>query len=147
MPLSIIVGLSRKAGKDYQSTGVSINVTAELDQSLLTHPDELRQEVAIGMDHNPPCSLASFFRSVIDDPISELPHLKWGSMNESGAPMVKPSSQSVNRTDSSILTRFLKFRAAQTSGERLNARDSDIFFTSVTLPLCTPGVVRAAEVN
>ena len=38
MPLSINVGLSRKASKDYQSTGVSINVTAELDQSLLAKP-------------------------------------------------------------------------------------------------------------
>ena len=27
MPLSINVGLSRKASKDYQSTGISINVT------------------------------------------------------------------------------------------------------------------------
>ena len=32
MPLSINVGLSRKASRDYQSTGVSINVTAELDR-------------------------------------------------------------------------------------------------------------------
>jgi hypothetical protein len=46
MPLSINVGLSRKASKDYQSTGVSINVTAELDQSLLARPDELQQQVA-----------------------------------------------------------------------------------------------------
>jgi hypothetical protein len=46
MPLSINVGLSRKASKDYQSTGVSINVTAELDQSLLTKPNELQQQVA-----------------------------------------------------------------------------------------------------
>jgi hypothetical protein len=41
MPLSINVGLSRKASRDYQSTGVSINVTAELDQSLLAKPDNL----------------------------------------------------------------------------------------------------------
>jgi len=46
MPLSINVGLSRKASRDYQSTGVSINVTAELDQSLLTKPDELQAQVA-----------------------------------------------------------------------------------------------------
>lgn len=45
MPLSINVGLSRKASKDYQSTGVSINVTAELDQSLLAKPDELKQQI------------------------------------------------------------------------------------------------------
>ena len=38
MPLSINVGLSRKASKDYQSTGVSINVTTELHQSLLDRP-------------------------------------------------------------------------------------------------------------
>ncbi|CAN5621681.1 hypothetical protein BH10PLA1_BH10PLA1_17220 [soil metagenome] len=46
MPLSINVGLSRKASRDYQSTGVSINVTAELDQSLLARPDELQQQVS-----------------------------------------------------------------------------------------------------
>ena len=46
MPLSINVGSSRKASKDYQSTGVSINVTAELDQSLLAKPDELHRQVA-----------------------------------------------------------------------------------------------------
>ncbi len=46
MPLSINVGLSRKASKDYQSTGVSINVTAELDQSLLARPQELQAQVA-----------------------------------------------------------------------------------------------------
>lgn len=45
MSLSINVGLSRKASRDYQSTGVSINVTAELDQSLLAKPDELQQQV------------------------------------------------------------------------------------------------------
>lgn len=45
MPLSINVGLSRKASKDYQSTGVSINVTAELDQSLLAKPAELQRQI------------------------------------------------------------------------------------------------------
>lgn len=46
MPLSINVGLSRKASRDYQSTGYSINVTAELDQSLLARPEELQQQIA-----------------------------------------------------------------------------------------------------
>ena len=45
MPLSINVGLSRKASRDYQSTGVSINVTAELDQSLLAKPEELQNQI------------------------------------------------------------------------------------------------------
>ncbi len=45
MPLSINVGLSRKASKDYQSTGVSINVTAELDQALLAKPEELQRQI------------------------------------------------------------------------------------------------------
>ena len=45
MPLSINVGLSRKASRDYQSTGVSINVTAELDQSLLGRPQDLQQQI------------------------------------------------------------------------------------------------------
>jgi hypothetical protein len=45
MPLSINVGLSRKASRDFQSTGVSINLTAELDQSLLTRPDDLQQQI------------------------------------------------------------------------------------------------------
>ena len=46
MPLTINVGLNRKASKDYQSTGASINLTAELDQSLLTRPDELQGAVS-----------------------------------------------------------------------------------------------------
>jgi len=45
MPLSVNVGLSRKASKDFQSTGVSINVTAELDQSLLAKPDQLQKQI------------------------------------------------------------------------------------------------------
>jgi hypothetical protein len=45
MPLSINVGLSRKASRDYQSTGVSINVTAELDATLLANPDELQHQI------------------------------------------------------------------------------------------------------
>jgi hypothetical protein len=45
MPLSINVGLSRKASRDFQSTGVSINVTAELDQALLARPDDLQRQI------------------------------------------------------------------------------------------------------
>jgi hypothetical protein len=45
MPLSINVGLSRKASKDYQSTGTSINIIAELDQALLAKPDELQRQI------------------------------------------------------------------------------------------------------
>src|SRR4051794_8578179 len=45
MPLSINVGLSRKSSRDFQSTGFSINVTAELDQSLLSRPDELQVQI------------------------------------------------------------------------------------------------------
>jgi len=43
--MSVNVGLSRKASRDYQSTGVSINVTAELDSALLAKPAELQQQV------------------------------------------------------------------------------------------------------
>lgn len=46
MPLQINVGLNRKASKDYQSTGVSINIQAELDATLLARPDELQRQVA-----------------------------------------------------------------------------------------------------
>lgn len=45
MPLTINVGLSRKASQDFQSSGVSINVTAELDQTLLARPDELQGRI------------------------------------------------------------------------------------------------------
>ena len=45
MPLTINVGLSRKASKDYQSAGTSINITAELDQSLLARPDDLQRQI------------------------------------------------------------------------------------------------------
>jgi len=46
MPLTLNVGLNRKASVDYQSAGASINLTAELDQSLLTRPDELQRAAA-----------------------------------------------------------------------------------------------------
>lgn len=42
MPLSLNVGLSRKNSEDFNSAGVSINLTAELDQSLLARPQELQ---------------------------------------------------------------------------------------------------------
>jgi hypothetical protein len=45
MPLTINVGLSRKASKDYQSAGTSINITAELDQALLARPDDLQRQI------------------------------------------------------------------------------------------------------
>jgi hypothetical protein len=45
MPLTIDVGLSRKASENFQSTGMSINITAELDQSLLARPDQLQDEI------------------------------------------------------------------------------------------------------
>ncbi len=45
MPLNINVGLSRKASENYQSSGVSINLTAELDSSLLSRPTELQHEI------------------------------------------------------------------------------------------------------
>ena len=46
MPLTINVGLSRKSSENYQSRGVSINVSAELDQSLLADPRRLQREIA-----------------------------------------------------------------------------------------------------
>ena len=45
MPLSINVGLSRKASKDYQSTGTSINIVAELDATLLAKPEEMQRQI------------------------------------------------------------------------------------------------------
>jgi hypothetical protein len=45
MPLLINVGLNRKASKDFQSVGVSLNLTAELDQGLLNDPPRLQSEI------------------------------------------------------------------------------------------------------
>ena len=45
MPLTVNVGMSRKSSQNYQSEGVSINLTAELDQSLLADPPRLQQEI------------------------------------------------------------------------------------------------------
>ncbi len=45
MPLLINVGLNRKASKDFQSVGVSLNLTAELDQGLLSDPPRLQSEI------------------------------------------------------------------------------------------------------
>lgn len=46
MPLTVNVGISRKASANYQSAGVSINLTAELDMGLLGDPPRLQHEVA-----------------------------------------------------------------------------------------------------
>jgi len=43
--LKINVGLNKKASKDYQSTGLSINLEAELDSSLLARPAELQAQI------------------------------------------------------------------------------------------------------
>jgi len=45
MPLTINVGLSRKLSQDFSSVGVSLNVTAELDQGLLARPQELQHQI------------------------------------------------------------------------------------------------------
>jgi hypothetical protein len=42
MPLTINVGLSRKTSENFNSAGTSINLTAELDQSLLARSGELQ---------------------------------------------------------------------------------------------------------
>jgi hypothetical protein len=46
MPLTINVGLARKASRDFKSRGCSINLTAELDSALLGTPQRLQEEVA-----------------------------------------------------------------------------------------------------
>ncbi len=56
MPLTINVGLSKKSSHNYQSEGVSINVTAELDQALLSRPDHLQREIA-GLYHQAEAAL------------------------------------------------------------------------------------------
>lgn len=43
--LKINVGLNKKASKDYQSTGLSINLEAELDSGLLARPAELQAQI------------------------------------------------------------------------------------------------------
>jgi hypothetical protein len=45
MPLSISVGLSHKASRNYQSNGVFINLTAEMDPLLLHDADELQRRI------------------------------------------------------------------------------------------------------
>jgi hypothetical protein len=45
MPLTVNVGISRKASANYQSQGLSINLIAELDQSLLADSTRLQLEV------------------------------------------------------------------------------------------------------
>jgi len=46
MPLTLNVGLSRKTSENYNSKGISINLTAELDQALLAKPEELQDQVS-----------------------------------------------------------------------------------------------------
>jgi hypothetical protein len=45
MPLNVNVGLSKKISRDYQSTGLSVNLTAELDATLLAKPEELQAQI------------------------------------------------------------------------------------------------------
>ena len=45
MPLTVNVGLNRKASRDFQSAGVSINLAAELDMGLLADPPRLQHEI------------------------------------------------------------------------------------------------------
>ena len=44
--LTINVGLSRKASANFQSCGASVNVNAELDQTLLGRPAELQHQIS-----------------------------------------------------------------------------------------------------
>ena len=46
MPMTVNVGLSRKRSANFNSDGVTIGLSAELDQSLLTQPARLQGEVA-----------------------------------------------------------------------------------------------------
>ena len=46
MPLVVNVGLNRKASRDYQSTGFSINLSAELDSGLINDAGRLQAEIA-----------------------------------------------------------------------------------------------------
>jgi hypothetical protein len=46
MPLSITVGLSRKASRDFQSSGASIHISAELDSALLAKPPQFQEQIA-----------------------------------------------------------------------------------------------------
>ena len=45
MPLTGNIGLSKKTSENYNSQGTSINLSAELDQALLTKPDELQAKI------------------------------------------------------------------------------------------------------
>jgi hypothetical protein len=45
MPLTVNVGLNRKASRDFQSAGVSINLAAELEMGLLSDPHRLQHEI------------------------------------------------------------------------------------------------------
>ena len=45
MPLTVNVGMNRKASRDFQSAGVSINLAAELDMGLLADPPRLQHEI------------------------------------------------------------------------------------------------------
>jgi hypothetical protein len=45
MPLTVNVGLNRKASRDFQSAGVSINLAAELDVGLSADLARLQHEI------------------------------------------------------------------------------------------------------
>ena len=45
MPLTVNLGLNRKASKHFQSAGVSINLAAELVTGLMADPPLLQHEI------------------------------------------------------------------------------------------------------
>lgn len=83
MPLQINVGLNRKASKDYQSTGVSINIQAELDATLLTRPEELQRQVA---------DLYAQAEAALDRQVGQPERAKAPQVGRQAAPAVRPAT-------------------------------------------------------
>lgn len=45
MPMNLTVSRNRKTSKNYNSEGFGVSLTVELDQSLLTQPNELQKKI------------------------------------------------------------------------------------------------------
>lgn len=46
MPLILNCGLSKKQSKDFQSSGIAVSLTAEVDSALLDRPQQLQEKIS-----------------------------------------------------------------------------------------------------
>ena len=86
MPLKINVGVSRKVSQDYQSTGFSLNIDAELPANLIDNPDAMAEQ-------------SSHLFQLANDLLDEQVRQAGGKAPVSSNPPRRPAPSSTNGTN------------------------------------------------